>query len=44
MAKRRSPFWRKAFKTLRKLKLELIKEKQITTETARAESIWEGHL
>ena len=28
-AKRLSPFWRKAFKTLRKLKLELIEEKQI---------------
>ena len=42
--KRLSPFWRKAFKTLGKLKLELIEEKQITTETARAEPIWEGHL
>ena len=44
MAKRRSPFWRKAGKTLGKLKLELIEEKQITTETARAEPIWKGHL
>ena len=35
-AQRLSPFWRKAFKTLRKLNLELIEEKQITTETARA--------
>ena len=26
---RLAPFWRKAFKTLRKLKLELIEEKQI---------------
>ena len=44
--KRLSPFWRKAFKTLGKLKLELIEEKQITTETSRgrAEPIWEGHL
>ena len=43
-AQRLSPFWRKAFKTLGKLKLELIEEKQITTETARAEPIWKGHL
>ena len=32
------------FKTVGKLKLELIEEKQATTETARAEPIWGGHL
>ena len=40
-------FWREALiytGTTRKLKLELVEEVIITTETARAERIWEGHI